>query len=156
MNYLAQFIEAEKTENTRVADPTKPILFSSGTKKTENTRLCEPTKPIKPVLSLVPPAAVSQNYETEIPDAYDGITGEAMLQACLEAGRRYPKWTSAERHTFARELARLEAGAGDNDEKVRLAHARGQTSNGLPLSVYLDEIQPDKMLVGVATKGGQQ
>jgi hypothetical protein len=106
--------------------------------------------PAPPVLSLVPRIAPA-------PDAYEGVTGAAMLKACLEAGRRYPKWTSAERHDFALALARLEAGAGAdaNEEKVRIAFARGHTSNG----TALDYGAADELLGTEAikkTEGGDQ
>ncbi len=76
----------------------------------------------RPVLSLVPPAAGAEFSEPEIPDAYDGITGEAIVAAALEIQRdptRYPAkfWSTQARHELAVAIARERLAASASETK---------------------------------------
>ena len=86
-----------------------------------------------PVLSLVP--AVSAFAGTEKADAYEGITGAAIVAAALEIQRdpaRYPAkfWSTQDRHELAVAIAR--------ERLAAMASATGDS----------------ELLVNVATKGG--
>ena len=50
MNYLAQFIEAEKSEIFSASEPTKPILLGDVEEKSKILCCLDPIKPIKPAL----------------------------------------------------------------------------------------------------------